>query len=199
MEMSKVYAQASVSLDGYIAGPGGTGFDRLFAWCTAGDVETPSRQPDRLTYRTNAATAAYLRELLDETGAVVVGRRLFDATNGWNGSHPQGVPVFVVTHQPPDDWSDTDTLFSFITDGVAAAIEKAKAVAGGKKVGVGPGSTVGQALRAGLVDELRVDLVPVTLGGGVRMLDGLDDEPRSLGTPRLIEGIGVTHLIYQLS
>ncbi|MEV4262458.1 hypothetical protein [Kribbella sp. NPDC049584] len=69
--MTKVYAQASLSLDGYVAGPGGTGFDRLFAWCTAGDVVTPSRQPDRLTYRTNGATAAYLRELLDETGAVV--------------------------------------------------------------------------------------------------------------------------------
>ncbi|WP_433018778.1 dihydrofolate reductase family protein [Kribbella sp. CA-294648] len=197
--MTKVFAQASVSLDGYIAGPGGTGFDRLFAWCTAGDVETPTRQPDRLTYRTNSATAAYLRELIDETGAIVVGRRLFDVTNGWGGSHPSGVPVFVVTHQPPADWSNTDTPFSFVTDGVAAAIEKAKAVAGGKKVGIGPGSTVGQALRAGLVDELRVDLVPVTLGGGVRMLDGLDDQPRDFATPRVIAGIGVTHLIYQLS
>ncbi len=195
--MTKVFAQASVSLDGYIAGPGGTGFDRLFAWCTAGDVETPSRQPERLTYRTNSATAAYLRELIDETGAIVVGRRLFDLTNGWNGSHPLGAPVFVVTHQPPDDWSDTDTPFSFVTEGVAAAIEKAKAVAGEKKVGIGPGSTVGQAIRAGLVDELRADLVPVTLGGGVRMLDGLDDEHHSFGTPRVIEGVGVTHLVYQ--
>jgi hypothetical protein len=98
-----------VSLDGYIAGPRGSGFDHLFTWCTAGDVETPSHQPERLTYRTNTATAAYLRELLDSTGAVVVGRRLFDATNGWNGSHPLGTPVFVVTHQPPPDWTNTDT------------------------------------------------------------------------------------------
>ena len=194
--MTKVYTQASVSLDGFIAGPGGTGFDRLFAWCTAGDVETPSRQPERLVYRTNAATAAYLRELLDETGAIVVGRRQFDLTNGWNGSHPSGVPVFVVTHQPPNDWSDTDTPFTFVTDGVEAAVEKAKAVAGGKSVGIGPGSIVGQALRAGLVDELRVDLVPVTLGGGVRMLEDLDEEPLGFGTPRVIAGTGVTHLIY---
>ena len=197
--MTRVFAQASVSLDGYIAGPGGTGFDRLFAWCTAGHVETPTRQPDRLTYRTNSATAAYLRELLDETGAIVVGRRLFDVTNGWGGSHPLGVPVFVVTHQPPADWYTTDTPFSFVTDGVPSAIEKAKAVAGGKKVGIGPGSTVGQALRAGLVDELRVDLVPVTLGDGVRMLDGLDDQARDFATSRVIEGVGVTHLIYQRS
>lgn len=195
--MTKVFTQASVSLDGYIAGPGGTGFDRLFAWCTAGDVETPSRQPERLIYRTNSATAAYLRELRDETGAIVVGRRQFDATNGWGGSHPLGVPVVVVTHQPPAGWTDTDTPFSFVTGGVEAAIEKAKAVAGDKWVGVGPGSTVGQAVRAGLVDEIRVDLVPVTLGGGVRMLEGLDDDPRSLTTARVIEGIGVTHLVYQ--
>jgi dihydrofolate reductase len=195
--MTKVFAQASVSLDGYIAGPGGSGFDRLFAWCTAGDVETPSRQPERLIYRTGSATAAYLQELLDDTGAIVVGRRLFDATNGWGGSHPLGVPVFVVTHQPPDG-SDTDAPFSFVTEGVAAAIEQAKAVAGGKKVGIGPGSTVGQALEAGLVDEFRVDLVPVTLGDGVRMLDGLSNQPRDFGTPRVIEGIGVTHLIYQV-
>jgi hypothetical protein len=71
--MGKVFAQASVSLDGFIAGPGGTGFEHLFAWCTAGEVETPTDQPERLTYLTNAATADYLRDLLDGTGAIVVG------------------------------------------------------------------------------------------------------------------------------
>jgi dihydrofolate reductase len=197
--MGKVFAQASVSLDGYIAGPGGTGFEHLFAWCRAGEVETPTKQAERLTYRTNAATAAYLRELLDETGAVVVGRRLFDFTNGWNGSHPLGKPVFVVTHEPPREWIGTDTSFTFVTDGVEAAVGQARAAAGDKHVGVGPGSTVGQAIRAGLIDELRVDLVPLTLGEGVRMLEGLTDGPRTLGTPRVIEGIGVTHLIYQFS
>lgn len=197
--MGKVYTQASVSLDGYIAGPGGTGFEHLFAWCTAGDVETPTYQAERLTYRTNAATAAYLRDLLDGTGAVVIGRRLFDATNGWNGSHPLGKPVFVVTHEPPQDWVDTDTSFTFVTDGVEAAVAKARAVAGDKHVGVAPGSTVGQAIRTGLIEELRVDLVPLTLGDGVRMLDGLTDAPRTFGTPRVIEGIGVTQLIHQLS
>jgi dihydrofolate reductase len=197
--VGKVFAQASVSLGGFIAGPGGTGFEHLFAWCTAGDVETPTSQPERLTYRTNAATAAYLRDLPDGTGAIVVGRRLFDLTNGWNGSHPLGKPVFVVTHEPPQDWVDTDTSFTFVTDGVEAAVAKAQTVAGDKHVGVGPGSAVGQAIRADLIDELRVDLVPLTLGDGVRMVDGLTDSPRTFGTPRVIEGIGVTHLIYQLS
>lgn len=83
--------------------------------------------------------------------------------------------------------------------GVEAAIAKAKVAAGNKHVGVGPGSTVGQAILAGLIDELRVDLVPLTLGDGVRMLDGLTDAPRTFGTPQVIEGTGVTHLIYQLS
>jgi dihydrofolate reductase len=96
-------------------------------------------------------------------------------------------------------WADTETPFIFVTDGIETTIEKATAAAGGKDVGVGPGSTVGQALRAGLIDEIRVDLVPLILGGGVRMLDGLADGPRSFGTPQVIEAIGVTHLIYRLS
>ncbi|TDX03880.1 dihydrofolate reductase family protein [Kribbella sp. VKM Ac-2566] len=195
--MPKVYAQASVSLDGFIAGPNGTGFDRLFAWCTAGDVETPTSQPDRLTYRTNAATAAYLRDLLEGTGALVVGRRLFDATNGWNGSHPLGKPVFVVTHEPPTDWVDTDTPYTFVTDGVTAAIAQAQSAAGSLDVGVGPGTTVVQALDAGLLDELRLDLVPTTLGSGTAMLEGLT-KSHTFTDPQIINGTGVTHLIYKL-
>ncbi|TCC35920.1 dihydrofolate reductase family protein [Kribbella speibonae] len=195
--MSKVYAQASVSLDGFIAGPNGTGFDRLFAWCTAGTVETPTSQPDRLTYRTNAATAAYLRDLLEGTGALVIGRRLFDATNGWNGSHPLGKPVFVVTHEPPTDWVDTDTPYTFVTDGIASAIAQAQSAAGTLDVGVGPGTTVVQALDAGLLTELRLDLVPVTLGSGTPMLEGLTTQ-HTFADPRTIAGIGVTHLIYDI-
>lgn len=195
--MGKVFAQASVSLDGFIAGPDGSGFDRLFAWCSAGEVETPSAQPERLTYRTSAATAGYLRDLIDNTGAFVVGRRLFDVTNGWNGSHPGGRPVFVVTHRAPQGWVNTDTPFTFVTDGVESAVAQAGAAAGGGNVGVGPGSTVAQALQAGLLDELRLDLVPVTLGGGTRMLDGLDGVPIDFAGPEVIAGTGVTHLIYR--
>ncbi|MFG1905977.1 dihydrofolate reductase family protein [Kribbella sp. NPDC048928] len=195
--MTKVFAQASVSLDGYIAGPDGTGFDKLFAWCTAGDVETPSAQPDRLTYRTNAATAAYLLDLLETTGAIVVGRRLFDTTNGWNGSHPLGKPVFVVTHEPPAGWQNTDTPYTFVTDGLESAITQARAAAGPHNVGVGPGTTVTQALTANLLDELRIDLVPTTLTSGTRFLEGLTTTP-TFTDPQTIPGTGVTHLIYQL-
>ncbi|ADD44999.1 dihydrofolate reductase family protein [Stackebrandtia nassauensis] len=193
----KVFAQASVSLDGYIAGPGNSGFDRLFAWCTAGDVETPSADPERLTYRTSEATARYLRDLMDHTGALVVGRKQFDMTNGWGGAHPQGdVPVFVVTHNPPE-WTNTVTPFTFVTDGVESAVRQAIKVADGKDVGIGPGSIVGQALSVGLLDELRIDLVPTVLGGGVRMLDGVGAAPIDLSGPETITGVGVTHLIYR--
>jgi dihydrofolate reductase len=202
--MSKVYAQAAVSLDGFISRPGHSGYDRMFAWHTAGDVETPSADPWRLTYRTNAASATYLRELITGTGAVVVGRTLFDLTKGWEGSHPLGVPVFVVTHRPPPGGNGPLTFvtkgtpFTFVTDGVPSAIDQARTAAGDKAVGVGPGSTVGQALRAGLIDELRFDLVPVVLGGGTPVLDhGGDFRPVTFGDPTVVEGIGVTHLIYR--
>lgn len=198
--MTKIIAQASVSLDGYIAGPGNSGFDRLFAWCTAGEVETPSAQPDRLTYRTSAATAAYLQDLVDRTGAFVVGRRQFDDTNGWGGSHPAGkLPVFVVTHQAPVGWVNTDTQFTFVTDGIESAIRQATDAADGKDVGIGPGSLVGQALDLDLIDELRVDLVPHILGGGTPMLDGIDHAPLDFADPTIIAGTGVTHLIYRRS
>jgi dihydrofolate reductase len=192
--MGTVFTQASVSLDGFIAGPGETGFDRLFAWMTSGDVVTPAADPDRLTYRTSAASAGPVRHLLENTGACVVGRRLFDVTQGWGGRHPLGMPIFVVTHEPPKEWPHPG--FTFVTDGVESAIEQARKAAQGKNVGVGPGSTVAQALNAGLLEEIRLDLVPVLLGDGVRMLDGV--APLDLGDPAVVEGYGVTHLIYRV-
>jgi hypothetical protein len=152
--MSTVYTQASVSLDGFIAGPGRS---RLFDWCT---------------------------------GAVVVGLSRADQP---------GVPAFLVTHWPPAGWVDDGTPYTFVTDGVQNAVARARAVAGVKAVCVGPGSTVGQALQAGLIDEVRVDLVPVLLGGGTPMFDlpAGDAQPVSFGDPEVIEGVGVTPLVYR--
>ncbi|MFC9689352.1 dihydrofolate reductase family protein [Kribbella sp. NPDC056951] len=195
--MGKVFTQASVSLDGFIAGPGHSGFEKLFAWCRAGDVETPSEDPDRLIYRTNAATAAYLRELMETTGALIVGRTLYDMTNGWDGKHPGGLPVFVVTHRAPEEPVESETPFIFVTDGIESAIKQAQALAGDKRIGIGPGSTVGQAINAGLVDEIRVDLVPLILGSGTPMLSGITEQ-LDLQNPEVIVGQGVTHLIYSL-
>ncbi|HEX2774629.1 MAG TPA: hypothetical protein VHN18_19690 [Micromonosporaceae bacterium] len=100
--MSKVMTGATMSLDGYISGPNETGFDLLFRWYSTGDVETPTANP-QMTLRTSAASAGHLRELQEKTGALVVGRHLYDMTNGWGGRHPMDVPVVVLTHRPPTD------------------------------------------------------------------------------------------------
>ncbi|MBO3750356.1 dihydrofolate reductase family protein [Streptosporangiaceae bacterium NEAU-GS5] len=192
--MSKVITAASMSLDGFIAGPHETGFEHLFAWHNNGDVEIPSADT-RWSFHVSEASAGHVRGWFD-TGALVVGRRLFDVTQGWGGSHPLGGPVFVVTHQPPSDWPHPDAPFTFVTDGVESAIRQARAAAGDRDVSVAAGDLARQALDAGLIDEICVDLVPLLLGEGVRFVDGLADIPVKLGTPRVIEGVGVTHLYY---
>jgi dihydrofolate reductase len=195
--MTKVYIGASVSLDGFIAGPSHSGFEHLFAWCSNGDILTPSANP-KIAYRTSEASATHVRKMLDDTGAIVVGRGLFDMTKGWNGTHPMGVPTFVVTHDAPTDWKPSGTSFTFMTEGLSAAVDRALAAAAGKDVAVGPGNVAWQALDAGLVDEVRVDLVPVLLGAGTRMFDQLTGSPVLLEDPRVIEGTAVTHLTYEI-
>ena len=127
--MGKVIADMSMSLDGFIADPS-DGVDRLFGWFANGDVEVPHHAPYMPPFTTSAESAAVLRDALAETGALVAGRRLFDIAQGWSGQHPVGVPVFVVTHAAPDDWAFPDAPFTFVTDGVASAVEQAKAAAG---------------------------------------------------------------------
>jgi hypothetical protein len=94
--MTKIYSGASMSLDGYISGPNVSGFDRLFAWYEEGDVEIPAHKPD-MTHHVTPGGAEVIRTIIDETGVFVVGRKLFDITNGWNGVHPYGIPIVVVT------------------------------------------------------------------------------------------------------
>jgi dihydrofolate reductase len=131
-------------------------------------------------------------------GAFVTGRRTFDISNGWGGSPPLGVPTFVVTHTVPEEWVYEGSPFTFVTDGVEVAVEKARAVAGDKDVAVGAASIVQQCIRAGLLDEIHVDLVPILLGGGVRLFEHLGGEPIELENSRVIEGDGVTHLTFRV-
>jgi dihydrofolate reductase len=194
--MTKVIANMSMSLDGFIADPS-DGVEHLFKWYGNGDVPVPTAQPDR-TFRTSAASAEHLREAFDTIGALVSGRRLFDLTGGWGGNHPAGVPVFVVTHNVPDDWPRDDAPFTFVTSGVESAIEQAKATAGDKYVGVASANIAQQCLNAGLLDEIRVDLIPVLLGDGIRFFDLLKGTPVHLDDPKVIEGTGVTHLHYRV-
>ncbi len=190
--MSRVIAGATVSLDGFIA----DGHDRvgpLFDWYGNGDVPFNGGDPDRV-FHVSAASAAYLEETWSQIGVAVIGRRLFDLTNGWNGRPAAGDHVFVVTHRPPTDWPYPDAPFTFVTDGLESAIGQAKAAAGGKDVSLTGGDLLGQALAAGLVDELQVDLVPVVFGAGIRLFGAFAGPPVLLGDPRIVQGDRVTHL-----
>ncbi|MFC6019193.1 dihydrofolate reductase family protein [Plantactinospora solaniradicis] len=195
--MSKVYTAASMSLDGFIADSSGGGFEHLFRWHGNGDVEVATAQPDR-KLRLSAASAAHLREQLDNTGALVVGRRLFDMTGGWGGNHPFGVPVVVVTHRAPEGWPREGAPFTFVTDGIESAIAQARGIAGDRWVGVSGGSIARQCLDVGLLDEIQVELVPVLFGGGVSFFGALKGAPVELVGPTVVEDTDVTHLKFQV-
>jgi dihydrofolate reductase len=151
-----------------------------------------------MVFKVSPLSAELLRETRRTTGALVTGRRTFDLTNGWGGRHPLDVPVFVVTHTVPQELVSEGSPFTFVTDGLESAIEQAKAVAGDKDVGVIGASLVQQCIRAGLLDEIHVDLVPVLLGDGVRLFDHLGTQPIELESTQMIEGAGVTHLTFRV-
>ncbi|NUT51737.1 MAG: deaminase [Saccharothrix sp.] len=193
--MSKVIANMSMSLDGFIADPA-DGIDQLFGWMGNGEVEVPTAV-DWATFRMSPASARYMRDALAGVGALITGRHLFDITHGWGGTHPLGVPVFVVTHEAPADWPHTDT-FTFV-DSVEEAVRLAAEAAGEKNVVVASSKIAQQCLDAGLLDGIHVDLVPILLGDGVRWFENLAKAPVQLGNPTVIEGNGVTHLAYSVS
>jgi len=194
--MGKVLIGASMSLDGFISGPSETGFEHLFAWHANGEVEIPSTKPE-LTFHVSKASADHIRGYFD-IGAIVCGRRLFDITSGWGGNHPLGAPVFVVTHHVPTDWLHPEAPFTFVTDGVESAVRQAQDIAGDRPIAVTAGDIGRQALEAGLVDEIHVELVPVLLGGGTRYFEQLSEAPVMLGEPEVRQGVGVTHLRYEV-
>lgn len=202
--MGSVRTGLSVSLDGFISGPNdgpeapmGVGGERLLAWYAAGDTEYRLPGSD-MVFMVSAQTSEYLAQTRATTGALVFGRRTFDLTDGWGGKHPLDVPVFVVGASVPEEWVYEGSPFTFVTDGLESAVEQAKAVAGAKDVGVGAASIVQQCIKAGLLDEIHLDLVPVLLGGGVSLFDHLGAGPIDLQCTRVIEGTGVTHLTYRV-
>jgi dihydrofolate reductase len=195
--MTKIVTGASVSLDGFIAGPNETGFEHLFAWYNAGEVEFPSALPS-VEFRLTPPDHRYLSGYVDSVGVLVVGRRLFGLVDGWGGTHPLDRPVVVVTHQVPEDWvrAHHDAPFTFVTAGIAAAIDEARRIAGGKDVGVTAGNLASQCLELGLLDEIWLDLVPVVLGGGTRYFEELSTGAVLLDGPEITQGARVTHLRY---
>ncbi len=196
--MSTVFTGASMSLDGYISGPNESGFEHLFNWYNNGDVTVPTADPN-LTFQLTEASANYFRQLHAMTGALVVGRKLFDITSGWGGTHPLDRPVVVLTHRPPEDAATAWPNFTFVTEGIEAGVDKAKQLAGEDKVvGVNGGVIARQCLDAGLLDEIYVELVPVILGGGTPFFAELAKVPVELEGREVVVGKDVTHLRYRV-
>jgi dihydrofolate reductase len=185
--MGNVVIDMSMSLDGYIAAPNdnpeqGLGEDgmRLHNWA----FDDP------------AVFERLYGNLVEETGAVVMGRRSYDnSIAAWGGKGPLGdVPCFVVTHEPP---ASSGTPFTFVTDGIESALAKAKEAAGNKRIGLMGADIDQQFLAAGLVDEIRIHLVNVLLGGGRRLFDRLPQRIE-LEQTGLSQTDGVTHLEYRV-
>jgi dihydrofolate reductase len=185
-----------MSVDGFIALPDDS-VGPLFDWYESGEVALPWPGMGMVSHVT-PASAGYLRDTIKGTGAIVVGRRVYDYTSGWGGNHPLGVPLFLVTHRPPQYWPTPDAPFTAVPEGVAAAIGQAKAIAGDKAVALAGPSIIQQSLDLGLVDEIAVELAPVLLGEGIRFFGELASGPLLLDDPQVIQGTRVAHLRFRV-
>ncbi len=202
--MATVLAGFTMSVDGFIAHFDGS-TDGLFDWFEGGDTELVLPN-GKMTVRVSPPTAMVLRDIWQTVGAFVTGRRMFDLSRGWGGSHPLNVPTFVVSHsmpQLPEGWPP-DAPFAFVTDasdgtnGVERAIEQAKKVAGEKTVILAGANIAQQALKAGLLDEIEIDLVPVLIGRGIRLFEYLGVEPIKLERTIAVLAPEVTHLRFRV-
>lgn len=192
--MSTIGTALSMSLDGFIAGPGG-GAGGLHDWLTAGQI--PSRFSPGFTMA--RPSAEFFDEGIAATGAVIAGRQTYDVSEAWGGRGPvPGLPLVVLTHRVPERVPAGAPPYTFVTDGIEAAVKQARALADGKNVHLMGASVVQQSIRAGLLDELIISLVPKVLGHGVRLLDGLDQSNVELQVVRVIDAPGVTHLTYRV-
>jgi len=188
-----VIANLAMSIDGFIADPDG-GCEELFGFYENGDVELvlAAGWP---TFHMHEPSATLMREAVARTGCHVVGRDLYDMTNGWGGHPGNEAPIVVLTHEPPDQHPDGVPYF-FVAD-IEAAIARAREVAGDLDVAISGGTVARQALDAGLLDVIAVSLVPVVLGAGIPWFAGAQG-PVRLSDPVVHEGRGVTHLRYEV-
>ncbi|WP_212746223.1 MULTISPECIES: dihydrofolate reductase family protein [unclassified Nonomuraea] len=196
--MSKTVLYMSMSVDGFIAGPNaapGNGLGdkghRLHEWFLPDADADDRRDLDRL--------AGANREVMDEamaTGAVVVGRRTFELADGWGGDHHDGVPIFVLSRRKPDSELQWPGV-TYVSD-VTAAMNMARDVAGDKDVLVHGARTARLALAAGVLDELRIHLVPVLIGQGEPLFEDMPPGHIELELLSATDGPGVTHLRYRV-
>lgn len=212
--MSKVVADISMSLDGFVAGPNptleeplGEGGERLHDWAIATE---PWRESHGLSGGETGVDSEVMTEAIQRAGATVMGRRMFSGGAGpwdadpnadawWGDEPPFHHPVFVVTHHEREpEPKQGGTTFTFVTSGIRAALEQARAAAGDKDVAIaGGGMVIRQYLDAGLLDELQIHVVPVLLGGGVRLFDRVENAPLGLELTRVLHSPSAAHLRFR--
>jgi dihydrofolate reductase len=214
MKMARLILDISMSLDGYVAGPNpslenplGEGGEKLHEWA----LRLASwRAPHGMSGGETGPDDDLFREGLERTGAVIMGRRMFSGGEGpweddpnadawWGDNPPFHVPVFVLTHHEREPVEkEGGTTFTFVTDGIESALEQARAAAGDKDIAIGGGAAVAQQyLQAGLLDELRVHIAPVLLGGGVSLFGESEGGPE-LRLTQVLEAPYATHLTYEI-
>jgi dihydrofolate reductase len=193
--MSKVTSEISMSLDGFITDPNASVGTPL-------EGDDPGRLSDwQFGAAKTDADAEVVAELYASTGAVIIGKRMFDVGfEPWGDPPPFGMPVFIVTHKEREPLPMLGgTTYTFVTDGIEAGLEQARAAAGGKDVSIwGGANLMRQYLRAGLLDEMEIHLVPILLGGGIRLFEDLTSESFELRRTRCIETPGATHLRFEV-
>ncbi|HET7520234.1 MAG TPA: dihydrofolate reductase family protein [Candidatus Limnocylindria bacterium] len=210
--MSKVRVHISTSLDGYVAGPNqsmeeplGAGGERLHDWLVALKAW---REAAGMEGGEENVSSPVVRESYENVGAEIMGRGKFGPPGGgewdpdwrgwWGDQPPFHKPVFVLTHHERAPLTLADTTFTFVSDGIQAALDQARAAAGERDVFIGGGAkTINQFLAAGLVDEVELDVVPILLGGGARLFDGVGPDVK-LEPMRTVHAPDVTHLKYRV-
>lgn len=194
--MGSVVMQAVCSVDGFIADEN----DRvgpMFEWYDNGDVEQ-SLFEGVMRVRLSKASADHVEKDWARAKVTVIGRHLFDITNGWSGRPPTGNHVIVISHRRrPEDWDFPNAPFTFVT-GVEEGIRRAREFAGDGLVSLCAGDVGGQAFAAGLVDEVEMDVVPTVFGSGKRFFGSFAGTEISLDDPVVVPGKRVTHLRYRV-
>ena len=203
--MGKVVGFITMSMDGFVAGPNdrlgaglGDGGERLHYWHFGGPFTYDDDARGTLG-SPSEVDQSYLDGLFSSGGAWLVGRTMYDLADGWGDDPGFGVPVFVVTHRPQETVVKGNTTFEFVTDGIDAALERARTAVGDKNVIVmGGADLLRQYLDAGVVEELTLTIAPVLLGGGKRLFDGIERTDLGFERTAVIESPYATHLRYEV-
>jgi dihydrofolate reductase len=194
--MGTVFVDMSMSLDGFIARRNDD-VDALHQWLYG---LKGFREPHGMEGGTTDPDSEVIDEAMKRSGAVIVGRRMYELADGWGDNPPFHKPVFVLTHEAREQLAkEGGTTFTFVTYGPEGALAQARAAAGDRDISIGGGaSTVQQYLRAGLVEEMQIHIVPILLGEGIRLFEGIGPEQVKLETTRVIESPAVTHLRFRV-